>query len=55
MFRNIRARISGAVALAAIVSPLKPAFTKLIAFEKELATRMGAGPFAYTAQWDAGA
>lgn len=39
-------------AKATITSALKPAFTKLIAFEKELEARMTAAGFVYAAQWD---
>lgn len=39
-------------AKASITSSLKPAFTDLIAFEKELEARMTAAGFAYAAQWD---
>lgn len=41
-------------AAASIISPLKEAFSKLIALEEELKARMDAGPFSYALQWSAG-
>lgn len=38
-------------ALAAIVSPLKDAYTRLISFERKLKARMDTETFAYTEQW----